>query len=211
MELNIYEFDALEKEIEELPSLHKIAFAAACCERLLPNYNTFSRAENWGNPSVLRTALDEVWQILRAQPVDAVEIRRLREACEGEIPDSDELRSGMMSHEAEAQEAAIAICHTLDACLDPTSQCILKVAKCVTNTIDFFLDFMGELYDSSWDEKSTKEQTEEISCHPLALREMAKQSEDLQRLKEVKTLEPDLLEWLRTSSYNGGKSLIDLS
>lgn len=64
MNLNFYEFDALEKELEGLPPLHRVAFAASCCERLLPNYNAFYFLENWGDPSVLRTALNEVWQIL---------------------------------------------------------------------------------------------------------------------------------------------------
>ena len=50
-----------------------------------------------------------------------------------------------------------------------------------------------------------------ILNHPFAIREIAKQKEDLQRLKDVETLEPELLEWLRTTSYNNGKSLIDLS
>jgi hypothetical protein len=40
---------------------------------------------------------------------------------------------------------------------------------------------------------------------------MAKENEDLQRLKEVEMLEPEFLQWLRTSFDNGGKSIIDAS
>jgi Protein of unknown function (DUF416) len=54
-------------------------------------------------------------------------------------------------------------------------------------------------------------QVEEISNHPFTLREIAKQTEDLQKLREADRLSPELLEWLRTSSYNNAKSLIDLS
>ena len=39
---------------------------------------------------------------------------------------------------------------------------------------------------------------------------MAKQSEDLQCLKEIPTLNREILDWLRTSFDNDGKSLIDL-
>ncbi len=92
MNLNLYSFDALEKEIEGLPPLHQVAFAASCCERLLPNYNVFSRLESWGNPSVLRTSLDEVWQILQGKQVDAATIRQLVEDCADVIPDSDDFR-----------------------------------------------------------------------------------------------------------------------
>jgi uncharacterized protein len=40
---------------------------------------------------------------------------------------------------------------------------------------------------------------------------MAKQSEDLQRLKQAEELDRDFVEWLRTSFDNDGKSLIDLA
>lgn len=50
-----------------------------------------------------------------------------------------------------------------------------------------------------------------IASHPLAVREMAKQTEDLQRLKGTDILDEDFLEWLRTSSNNNGVSLIGLS
>ena len=45
----------------------------------------------------------------------------------------------------------------------------------------------------------------------FAVRELTKQSEDLQRLKEAETLDRDFLEWLRTSFGNNGRSKIDLS
>ncbi len=48
-----------------------------------------------------------------------------------------------------------------------------------------------------------------IANHPLAVRELAKENEDLQRLKEAKTLDCELLKWLRTSFNNDGKSIID--
>lgn len=40
---------------------------------------------------------------------------------------------------------------------------------------------------------------------------MAKQAEDLQRLQSTPALTPEFLRWLRISSENGGKSLLDLS
>ena len=46
--------------------------------------------------------------------------------------------------------------------------------------------------------------------HPLLIREIAKQNEDLQRLQETQTLDREFLEWLRTSFDNDGKSNVDL-
>lgn len=65
MNLNFFDNEGLEKELEELFPFHQIAFAASCCERLFPFYKTFSETDNWGDSSVLRKALDKVWQILK--------------------------------------------------------------------------------------------------------------------------------------------------
>jgi len=201
MNLKFYDFESLEKELEQLPALHRIAFAASGCERLLPNYNAFSREENWGDPLILRKALDEVWEILRGKPIDVEAIEQLRIDCYSDdiVPHSEDF-SGYVG---QAQEACSAIYHTLNACINPTTKTIIKAAKYLAAAIELFQD-----WDVDMDEP---EYIETIARHPFAIREMAKQNEDLQRLKEAKSLNPELLEWLQTSSHNNGKSLINLS
>jgi Protein of unknown function (DUF416) len=49
-----------------------------------------------------------------------------------------------------------------------------------------------------------------IANHPLLLKEIKKENEDLRRLRESSILTPKLLRWLRTSSENGGKSFLDI-
>jgi hypothetical protein len=73
-----------------------------------------------------------------------------------------------------------------------------------------FIQYEEEDRDPNWYQK-LEEPSVTFASHPLAVREMAKQQEDLQRLKEVETLEQDFLEWLRTSYDNDGKSVIDVS
>jgi uncharacterized protein len=43
----------------------RVLFAASCCERLMPCYETFVAMEKWGDPKVLRIALEEVWKFLQ--------------------------------------------------------------------------------------------------------------------------------------------------
>ncbi len=211
--MNSYFFDIsdLEKELRQLPHLHRVAFAASICERMLPNYNAFSQMENWGIPSVPRKALDEIWQILEGKPTDVVEIRQLREDCSREniLPDSDDFYDSY--YLAEAQEALFAICSTLLACIDLDLQNIIWVVKSARfNTIELFIRARDESFKASH-YKDKKNKLEAIANHSLAVREMAKENEDLQRLKEMKTLEREFLEWLRTSFNNDGKSIIDAS
>ena len=91
MELSFFDIDGLEQELKQLSPLHQLAFAASICERMLPNYNAFSRMENWGDPSIPRKALNEIWQILQGKIVDRVKLIQLAEncGCENIFPDSD--------------------------------------------------------------------------------------------------------------------------
>lgn len=200
MNLTFYDFESLERELEKLSPLHRIAFAASGCERLLPNYNAFSREENWGDISILRKALDEVWQILGGKPVDVAEIKQLKFDCYSDdiVPNSEDFTG----YCGQAQEACSAIYYTLDACIDPTPKTILKVAEYLAAAIELFQDWNIDM--------NSPEYIATIAKHPFSVREMAKQNEDLQRLKDAKILEPKLLDELRTTSYNNGKSLIDL-
>ncbi|OUL35327.1 hypothetical protein BV375_02410 [Nostoc sp. 106C] len=209
MNLKLYEFDVLEAELTWLLSAHRLAFAAACCERLLPNYSLVRQEDGWGDPSILRNALNEVWFFIQGQPISGEQIRQLLKVCSEVVPHADDVSGSQ--YDVEAQEAASAICFSLEACLDPTPKNIIKVAKSVMNTIDGYLTAMKDIENPNWwDEKSLEEQKKEFALHPLAMREIAKQSEDLQSLKNVDKLDSSFLEWLRTSSDNQGKSLINL-
>ncbi|WP_448268419.1 DUF416 family protein [Nostoc sp. DSM 114159] len=209
MNLKLYEFNVLEAELTELSPVHRLVFAASCCERLLPNYSLVKQEDGWGDPSILRNVLNEVWSFLEGKPVNAKQICQLLKVCDEAVPNADYVSGSQ--YDVEAQEAASAICFTLEACLDPTPKNIIKVAKCVMNTIDGYLSAMKDIEDPNWwDEKSLEEQKEEFSNHMFAIREMAKQSEDLQKLKTVDKLDINFLQCFRTSFINQRKSLIDL-
>lgn len=169
MKRQLYKLDALGKELEGLPPLHRLAFAAACCERLLPNYNLVREENGWGNPSILRNALNEVWQILQGKQVEVEEIRQLLQACDDAVPNADDVFGSQ--YDVEAQEAASAICFTLEAYLDATPKNVLKVANCVMETIDAYLSMIKDIQDPSWwDKNSLEQQQEEFSNHPFAMR-----------------------------------------
>ena len=211
MNMHFFEFDTLEKELEDLPGLHRVAFAAACCERLLPNYSAFCRMYDFGDATIPRNALDEVWEILQGKPVDTERINQLREDCGREDIFPDDLDFGGADNCFEGQEALIAIRATLAACLDPTLENIVHIASSARNTIEISIRHNDESWNVSWEKDGKEKYYSAIVSHPLAVREMAKEAEDLQRLKETETLNRDFIEWLRTSSDNNWKSLIDLT
>lgn len=210
MNLDFVDLNVLEKQLDRLSAVHRIAFAASCCERLFPNYCVFAREEKWGNPSVLRKALNEVWESLEKKAFDRTKIHALMEDCLAEAPDSDDV--SISAYDFEAQSVVAAICLTLKACLDPDTKLILKVEQPVGDTLFAGVELIEESTDPlGWEVKTLEQKFKIIASHPLAVREMAKQNQGLQKLRESDRLSPELLEWLRTSSYNNGKSLIDLS
>ncbi len=211
MNIQFFELDTLKKELESLPGLHRVAFAAACCERMLPNYNAFCQMYNWGDPKVPRAALDAVWKILQGKLIDTERINQLREECGREDIFPDDLDFGGVDNCFEGQEALIAIRATLPACLDPTVEKIVRIASSVRQAIEISILHNDESWNVTWEKDGKEKYYSAIASHPFAVREMAKEAEDLQRLKETETLTRDFLEWLRTSSHNNGKSLIDLS
>jgi hypothetical protein len=50
-----------------------------------------------------------------------------------------------------------------------------------------------------------------VSLHPITIKEIEKQADDLEKLQEATILTPELLQWLPTSSESGGKSFLGLS
>jgi uncharacterized protein len=213
MSFQFFEIDTLEQELKKLPHLHRVAFAAAICERMLPNYNAFSRIRNWGDPSVPRKALNEIWHILEGEAVERSKICRLREDCAHPniCPDLDDFDGDGSCHIFEALEAIVAIHATLEACLDPGLKPIVQVVESVRfNTIEALI--FAARHPVLTSKKVDRElEREAIANHPLAIRELAKENEDLQRLKNAERLDRDFLEWLRTSFDNGGKSVIDVA
>lgn len=207
--MHFFEFDSLKKALEDLPELHRVAFAAACCERMLPNYNAFCQRVNWGNPAVPRAAINEVWQILQGKPVDAEKVNQLREDCARKDVFPDYLDFGDDSLEPE--EALVAIRATMTACLNPTVENIVHIVKSARHTIEAYIPYKDTSFNITWEKDGEEQFCSAIASHPFAVREIAKEVEDLQKLKETEILDNDFLEWLRISFNNDGKSLIDLA
>ena len=202
-DLDYRKLPILEKPLEEFTPEHRLAFGASMCERLLPNYSVFVRNQK-GDTSLVRSALDQVWKIVLNQQVDAIKLKGLIDVCEALQPEEDD--EGLYIYEASMTLTAIQ--YLLQACLD-SSQNIIKIDGIIGDILFEFIFIEKDIANQGWHEEiSFDQQLNEIASHPLVVREMAKQSEDLQRLKEIDTLDRELIEQLRTS--NEGKSVLDL-
>ncbi len=210
MTLQFYNLDSLKEELKQLPHLHRVAFAASICERMLPMYKIFSQIENWGRPSVLRESLDEVWLILQGKPIDSSKLHQWMEdyLCEDVCPHVEEYNFDNLDYLYEAFFTVSALDCTLTALLTSDLKHIIAVVNLARfETIERFITERDNLVEAD----NPQDEMELIANHPLAIQEIVKEMEALQKLKNADKLEPELLEWLRTTSHNNGKSLIDLS
>jgi uncharacterized protein YjaG (DUF416 family) len=191
--------DLLEHEISRLPRLHRVAFAAACCERLLPNYAAFVRQVHWGDPGSLRSALDYIWSAVAGGSADRDEIYRLIKQCDAVIPDTEDFETSLVSA---ALDAGTAVAGTLRALLDGDPKHVVEVASYCRDTVHMYiqerddLDYRDPLFDTK------------IERDPLMKRELERQSAILSTLANNPVLDNRVVKWMRDESLDRGRSNI---
>lgn len=192
--------DFLKRDLDRLPRAHRVAFAAACCERLLPNYSAFAGEVRWGKPETLRAALDAIWDVLGGGTFDRGEIARHIEQCDAVIPDTEKFDTSSVSA---ALDAGNAVVETLRSLLDGDSQRIVDVASFCRDTVDMYIQDRDQLDYNGDPLFETK-----ISEDPLMQRELARQSATLSELSRNTVLDGATLKRLRDESADGGRSNI---
>lgn len=191
-----FNFDLLAEYLEDLPIKHQAAFAASCAERLLPNYKKFSESEGWGDYGLLRQALDGIWLHL-AQNAN-LNLKDLIKKCDKVIPDTEDFETIYVSF---ALDAGNAIVETLLFIQDNEMSRIVDIASFCRDTVDMYIQELDNMdySDPSFEQK--------IASHPLMLKELSKQSEDLVLLRNKVTLDEHTLLLMQQSVR--GKSCIE--
>jgi len=190
----------LRLQLDKLPARHRTTFAAACCERLLPNYAAFAREVRWGEPETLRAALDHIWRVLGGGSLDRGEINRLVAKCDSVIPDTEDFDTSSVSA---ALDAGTAVVETLRSLLDGDSQRVVDVASFCRDTIDMYIQDRDRLDYNSDPLFETK-----IAQDPLMKRELARQAAILSELASNPVLDGAFVKRLREESADGGRSNI---
>ncbi len=186
-----------------LPPKHRIAFAASCCERLLPNYHAFASTERWGEPTALRQALDEVWRFAAGAIVTEQRIDALVRACRSATPDLDDFSSLLASL---ALDAAAAVVSTLECCLDGASKRVAEVSELAIASVDTFLNAVND--PDPGVHGADKAFDEWLRNAPLMRAELAHQRRDLIALQSAAVLERELLPALQRDSASAGLQLL---
>ena len=194
-QVSIADERTLVEKLGRLDSKGQIAFAASCCERLLPNYRAFSIVEQWGNPAALRKALDAIWSFLDGVGLSTDEIKSLSTACMDAVPDSEEFQTIFTGL---AQDASASILHVLGYMLELKLDELVQVARLPLDSIDYYLNMTCNPYVES--QESNLEFDGWIEKAPMMRAEVRKQTEDLDLILTWGGSTADLIRHLRDSS-----------
>lgn len=211
MELDFFDDTQLSKELCEVGDLQKIAFSASCVERIFPFYEQFSQDENWGNPKLLQEIVDGIWEILECGEILTSRILNFKfKMAEDDISPCDDDEFDGNSLFVEASEVASAIDHLLELCLDVKDEYALACSQDTRNAIEYYIDGFDPTFQDLSNAQKTRLTIKSLREHPLVMREMSKQSKDLQTLKESSPFNLQVLASLRSSSREYGQLTVTL-
>lgn len=112
----------IQRQIKDWEPARRTALAAAMAERWLHAYETFSANESWGDPTVLRQSLTEVWFSVRGDP-SVVDWSRLKSRLHDVTPHMDDFDAN------EALCACVMVQYALNCCQqeDNAGQSVMAV------------------------------------------------------------------------------------
>jgi uncharacterized protein YjaG (DUF416 family) len=165
---------SLVTRLARLPSKLRVAFAALCAERQLPNYVRFSERSGWGNPGVLKEALESIWQDIQGRPLSKAQLETILERCEPLIPTGEE---DTKEETAYAEDAATSVAYAIEARLTDDPQKAAWAARRAYTAVDHFI--MSQIASMI----VTREHQRFILSHPLVQVELRRQQADLKELE----------------------------
>jgi len=168
----------LWRQLERLPNRLRVAFAAACAQRQVPNYVRFSKVARQGNPEALIDALSCLWDELQGKPAAKSQLQQQLDSCMSLLPDPKQEPHGRLAYYAEDVVSAVA--YAIGARLKSDIQQAIWASRSAYNALDEFVGAEkpgGGVID--------QEEEERILSHPLIQAELRRQRADLAQLQKI--------------------------
>ena len=191
--------DDLETLIYSLSDRQKAVFAGLNCERLLPQYEAFCRAENWGSPAVYERGVELLYNSGLGE-FHAPEAAALLEKLDFVTPGLQEFSSPLTSY---ALDACIALHEALQFLTDKQET---HVSNCATATLDS-VELFVEAYRQLNPEQRGFEAA--VAADSFMQAEVARQHRLLEALLSIHEFDAAGIHQLRR--LNGSGSIVDLA
>lgn len=187
--------------LKQLNDWQLAAFCAAISERLYPNYALFSQVSEFGQPQVLRTALDKIWDRL-SNRCGAVNFETQMEKVDAVTPEADDFDIyGVYP----ALDACVALITTLNQMVEASHQDAWQISQLSLQGIETYLEVIADA------ELSDEDLVRFISTHPLLEIEQRFQHRLAGQLLASSKATPALFDSIRVEAHNKGVSNIGIS
>jgi uncharacterized protein YjaG (DUF416 family) len=196
---------ALIAQLERLPNRLRVAFAAACAERQLPNYFRFAEATGQESRHRLFGALRCVWEDIEGRPVGSSGLRECLDTCMSLLPKEDE--GDLYRLGCYAEDAVAAVAHAIEARLKSDAHEAAESAHKAYAALDEYISELLNFRSIGRNEEAT------IVAHPLVQAEFQRQREDLIRLQDIAknpASEREVIAELRRRAEADAKIFFDL-
>ncbi|MGE6651091.1 YjaG family protein [Shewanella colwelliana] len=189
------------KRLKALELEQKKLFAIALCQRMYPNYKLFSEVCEFGDPKVLDTALNLLWQSMYDNKLKLnidIYLERI-DAVTPEPADFDVY--GVYP----AMDAAVALISLLSAMQSKVEDDITNISKLSSSTV---ANYIEATLDEDIDEDALDDF---VFNHEVMLEEKALQSSLLDIIEENPKITADFVKTLRKEIIESGISNIGIA
>ena len=145
-------------KLKELDFAKQVAFAYLTCERLYPNYVYFSDNFSFGNPAVLRDAIDYLYHNLFEINPDKPKINLLIKNVDKNTPDTEDFTTILVSA---ALDTCTAINNSLSFLADKDFSKIEFISTYGIDTVSMYIQEVENI------QLSKKEINQRVNKHPL--------------------------------------------
>lgn len=183
----------------QLSKRQQLAFMAALCERLMPNYALYAQMTEQGDSHGLRVILDLVWEALQVREARIDFGRQAEKLAELEPPVDDDSFGARR-----AVETVVAVSALLDALQGDAVEAPQEVSQVSRNGVQAFIEMT-----EGQEEDDAERNAERIRHHPLMNEEFDFQQGVLERVEQE--LGREELKALRRLGRNEGVSNLGLS
>jgi len=161
--------------IDPLPKRLRVAFAAACGERQLPNYVRTSGFNAIGTPNAVTRMLGELWDSAERNSFDMEKLRRDVDVCDQLIADYNNGTFAGIEFDV-AEDAVASLAYALDTALSGGSQETMWAAECASNALYAYIIERFEVDINAPHARSF------IYSFPIMQAELSRQQTDLAEL-----------------------------
>lgn len=140
--------EIFRKQVKAMPYDRQLALAIDVCQKLYPDYASFSLKYDWGDRDVLMDAIKLVKHSATGN-IDQFEIERLLAQLDTITPDMDDFGDDWLG--SYALNASVAAINALQFLLDRDPGHIYDIGECLTDTIDFKIQEIDETTEEDTD------------------------------------------------------------